>query len=139
MSGTRFLVTTLLKGIALLGVVLALLMPPGAAAHDGYDHGPGDAAPVSDSLVAGHAAQATGSIAADSWSRSCPGGPGNTCCCGGFLACTGSGKTPVFTFGGWNTPVPALAGSESPWFVEVAPLSLLPPSLVLPRAPPLPA
>jgi len=138
MSGARFLVSTLLKGIALLGVVLALLTPLGAAAHDGYDHGPGDASPVSDSLVAGHAAQATGSIA-DSWSRSCPGGPGNTCCCGGFLACTGNGKTPVFTSGGWNTPVPALAGPESPWFVAAAPLSLLPPSLVLPRAPPLPA
>jgi hypothetical protein len=139
MHGARFLVTTLLKGIALLGVVLALLTPPGAAAHDVYDHGPGDSSPVSDSLVAGHAAQATGSIAADSWSGSCPGGPGNTCCCGGFLSCTGSSRTPVFISGGWITLVPALAGPESPWFVEAAPLSLLPPSLVLPRAPPLPA
>ena len=137
MSGARFLVTTLLKGIALLGVVLALLTPPGAAAHDGYDHGPGDASPVSDSHVAGHAVQETGGIAADSWSPSCPGGPGNTCCCGGFLACTGNGKTPIVDSGGWTVPVLPLAGQAAPAFVAAAPWSLHPPSPVLPRAPPL--
>jgi len=137
MSGARFLVTTLLKGIALLGVVLALLTPLGAAAHDGYDRDPGDASRVSDGLVAGHAAQATSSIAADSWSRSCPGGPSNTCCCGGFLACTGSGKTSIVNSGSWIVPVPPLAGQAAPAFVAAAPWSLHPPSPVLPRAPPL--
>jgi hypothetical protein len=137
MSDARFLVTTLLKGIALLGVVLALLAPLGAAAHDGYDNDPGDASRVSDSLVAGHAAQATGRIAADSWSRPCPGVPGNTCCCGGFLACTGSGKTSIVNSGGCLVPVSPIAGQAAPTFVAAAPWSLHPPSPVLPRAPPL--
>jgi len=132
MSGPRFFVTTLLTGIALLGVVLALLAPLDAGAH-----GPGDALPVSDSVDAGHAAQATGSFAAASWSRSCPGGSGNTCCCGGFLACTGSGKTPIVNSGGRIVPVPPLAGQAAPAFVAAAPCSLHPPSPVLPRAPPL--
>jgi len=137
MSGARFLVTTLLKGIALLGVVLTLLTPLGAAAHDGYYHDPGNASRVSDSLVAGHAAQATSSIAADSWSRSCPGGPGNTCCCGGFSACTGSVKTPIVNSGCWIVPVSPLAEPAAPAFVAAAPWSLHPPSPVRPRAPPL--
>jgi len=128
---------TLVKSIALLGVVLALLTPLGAGAHNGLDYGPGDAVPVSNSLDAGHSAHATGSIATGSWSRPCPGGSGNTCCCGMSPACIGSGKVPVVSSGGWNNLVSPLARRVTRPQARVERASWLPHSFALSRAPPL--
>jgi len=128
---------TLVKSIGLLGVVLALLTPLGAGAHGGLDFGPGDAVPFSGSLVAGHTAHAAGRIAAGSWSRPCPGGPGNACCCGVSSACVGSGKAAVVSTGGWNILVLLFAGRVTRPQARVERASWLPHSFALSRAPPL--
>jgi hypothetical protein len=125
------------RSLLLLGAVLALLLPLGAGAHSDYGQGHGNAGPFFNRHDAGVAGQVAGGIAADGWTRPCPGGPGNACCCGNSFACSGHGKTAVIDAGGWSVSAAPFVALVARLLLHQAPPSpaSLPP--VPPRGPPL--
>jgi hypothetical protein len=121
----------------LMGAALLLAAAPRiAGAHVGQQHdtAPAAVAPVTIPAAADQAVASVSSPHA-ALSNTCPGGPGNTCCCGMRPASTGSGKTPVVSSGGWNILVALPTERVKPLPVGMAPLSRIPVS-ASPRAPP---
>jgi len=121
------------QGLLAAGVVVLALAPLPAFAHGGHDHGPA-VQPAREDKAAdtgqGRASPAHG------WSQSCPAAPGSPCCCGDPKASLGSAKIALVNIAGWGAFIQPLVhvAPDSP---RDAPRALLPPSLVLPRAPPL--
>ncbi|HKA40070.1 MAG TPA: hypothetical protein VKD25_09885 [Burkholderiales bacterium] len=121
---SRWLALLLLSGAALVASA-----PQPAYAHDPHDRTGGSVSQPVDP-AAGIAGTAHG------WSPTCPGSPGNPCCCGGRTACPGSGKHPIVLGAGWIVAIQSFTRQVVPASPGTALLPLSPPSVVLPRAPP---
>ena len=123
-----------LRWLALLlsAAALMVLAPRPASAHSGHDQGSGSVSqPAGDSIAVNGV-----SPAMHGWSQSCPGSPGNACCCDGLTAFPGGGKIALVNAGGWVVFVSMSARAWTGGFPRSEPLTLFPPSNALPRAPP---
>jgi hypothetical protein len=128
-----FIVIRPLTALLFVAAMLLVAAPQPASAHGGHDSG---SVTQSSDGIAIDGERGIVLPATHGWSQSCPGSPGNACCCGGLTVCPGGARIAVVNTGGWIVLVPPLARGWAGAFPAAEPLPLPPPRLVLPRAPP---
>ena len=114
-----------LRALAFLLFVLGTGLP--AYAHDKSSH--------EDAHHADTAGDHLDASAHHRLSPSCPGTPGQLCCCGSIVAATGSAKLAVVAGNSWHLVVAAEAAEQVPYHSFPA-VTKAPPSQARPRAPP---